>query len=398
LKKLWLLYLYSILILTAKEYNLDNYLSYEKSLIFDYKEELNRLQSSILRRSWINPITIDYSWFNSTQPSNGTRNDRTFSIGIDQPIFKSGGIYSAVRYANAKEGTNSANLTLQKRSMIVQALGILFDLHINKLKQRQLKYMIRNDDIDIQKKREQYEAGLLDGSFLDQAIIKRNQDKTKLLALKLTNKELRSSFSILSDKNPDRLKLPKLHIISKDDYIKDNIELFAKSMYSKEQEYYSYMTIAKYLPTISLQARYYKNDPDSEFGLTPGIDNDYTNYGIHISIPLHINSVADIESSRVSALKAAIEYQDSKKSVANEYELIKESLKLLDQKIALSASDEKLYSSLIRSTTDQVASGEKTELDLEIMKNSKEMARIDKKVYRLQKQKLLLKLYEKVNR
>ena len=62
--------------------------------------------------------------------------------------------------------------------MIGDAISILFNLKKTKLEQEKLKYQIKNDTIDIRQKRDSYDAGLLDSSFLDQAILKKSQDET----------------------------------------------------------------------------------------------------------------------------------------------------------------------------------------------------------------------------
>jgi len=261
LKKLWLLSNLLLLPLAAGS-DLENYLSQEKNLLFDYQQEINRLQSSVLRKSWINPIRLSYAESTSTQPWNQNVTERTFSVGIDQPIFKSGGIYYAIRYADIQEGANRAQIALQRRQLIVQAIDTLFQLKKNRLQQKQLRLKIRNDEIDIRRKREQYDAGILDSSFLNQAILQRNRDKTTLLATQLAERNLRNAFSLLSDKRPDRLRLPKLTLIRKEEYRKKNLELAVQKMRMEQSEANSKMTWAKYLPTLALNANYYDTHSD----------------------------------------------------------------------------------------------------------------------------------------
>jgi len=374
---------------------LENFLSREKNLIYDYEEEANRLQSSILRKSWISPIMLNYSEISSTQPWNGDVTDRTFSIGIDQPIFKSGGIIYAVKFANVKENATRAEIELQRRRMIVSAISILFDLRKARLQKEQLALLVRNDNIDIRRKREQYDAGIIDSSFLDQAIIQRNRDQTRLLATELSERTLRNSFSLLSDLDPDTLKLPKLTLIDENEYRALNRELEIRRLRVQQNEYNSKMTWAKYLPVFSLTANYYATDYGQPI---PGMDDDYYRYGFRISMPLNINAPEDIESSRVEYLRSAVELQDEKKKVDNEYRLVLDTIRIIDKKIELARSDERLYRSLLKSTREQVAAGEKTRLDTEIMRNSMKMARLDAMIYAIEKQIQLLKLYEKIHR
>jgi outer membrane protein TolC len=378
----------------SAESELQNYLSREKNLLFDYQEELNRLQSSMLRKSWISPVMLNYSE-SSDNLFGEYETDRTFSVGIDQPIFKSGGIYYAIKFADAQEGANRAEIELQRRSLIVQAISTLFELQKNRLQQKQLKLQIRNDSIDIQRKKEQYDAGLIDSSFLNQAILQRNHDRTTLLVTELAEKNLRNAFSLLSDKKPDGLKLPHLTLVGFDEYRTFNMELEAQRLRVVQSEYESKMTWAKYLPTLSLNANYYNTDSDRPL---IGMNDDYYRYGFRVSMPLNINAPQDIEASRVAFLQQSVQLQDDRRRVRSEYRLVLDTLGIIDKKIALARSDEKLYRSLLKSTREQYKAGEKTIQDVETMKNSMEMAKLDAKIYEIEKQIQLLKLYAKINR
>jgi len=384
--------------LTAQE-DLANYLSREKNLLFDYQAEYNRLQSAILRKSWISPVLINYSEQGSDQIP-GSGKNRTFSVGIDQPIFKSGGIYYAIKFANTQEHANATEIELQRRQQIVQAINILFELKKNRLQQRQLHLKIRNDAIDITRKREQYDAGVIDSSFLNQAILQRNRDQTTLLVTELAEKNLYNAFSLLSDKSPDRLKTPHLRLIDREAYRRNNMELEIQRQRVDQYEYNSKMTWAKYLPTFSLNGTYYRTDDDpSPYGSPiPGAKENYYQYGFRISMPLSVNAPQDIEASRVAYLQQAVQLQDDRRRVESEYQLVLDTIRIIDKKIALARSDERLYRELLKSTREQAQAGQKTSLDVETMRNSMKMAKLDARIYEIEKQIQLLKLYAKIHR
>ena len=396
MKKLWLLSSLLALPLLA-EGELENYLSQEKNRIFDYQEEANRLESSVLRKSWISPIMLQYDETITTQSLLGDVTDRTFSVGIDQPIFKSGGIYYAVKFADAQEGATAAQIQQQRRALISQAIGVLFDLKKNRLQQKQMRLKIRNDEIDIRRKREQYDAGVIDSSFLNQAILQRNRDQTSLLVLQLAEKNLRNAFSLLSDRNPDVLRLPKLKLISERSYRERNLELEAQRRLVESSDYNSKMTWSKYLPTFSLNARYFNTDHDGYFIGTNLNRNDYYRYGFRISMPLSVNAPQDIEAGRVRYLQQAVQLLDNRRKVRSEYRLVLDTISIIDKKIALARSDEKLYRSLLASTKEQAQAGQKIQLDVETMRNSMNMAKLDAQIYQVERQSQLLKLYSKIH-
>ncbi len=374
---------------------LGDILSNNKELIFDYQLESNELESDILSKSWLNPVRVQYNKNFTTQFTDTTVITGGYSVVVDQPIFKSGGIYYGIKYSEALRDATRADIQLQRRTMIGDAVSILFNLKKNKLEQEKMKFQIKNDAIDIRQKRDSYDAGLLDSSFLDQAILKKSQDETALLELELTLMELKQRFTLLSDKDPGSLRLPSLKLMSKADYSEANLELKRDRLRAAQSDYNQKVTWAKYLPEVSLQGQYTDADLNPLFA-RPGLEEKYYTYGFTVSMPLDINSFSDIEASKVEKLKAATELLDRKETVNEEYDWIHNSLSILDKKILLAQKDEKVYNSLYRLTKNLADAGEKTSFDAEIMHNSLQIRKIDQKIYHIDKQLQLLKLYVRV--
>jgi len=379
----------------VKADELSDILSDNKNILFDYQFQSNAAQNDMLENSWINPIILQYRRNYSQQFTDKTVKTGSFSIGIDQPIFRSGGIYFAIKYAQALRGANEAEIKLKKRETIAQAVKLLFQMRKLKLEKIKLTLLISNDAIDIRQKRESYEAGLIDSSFLDQAILKKNQDEIKLLELETSLMTAEENFSLLSDKDPYRLKLPKLKVISAIQYTRSNLELTRDKLRAEEKGYNAKVTWAKYMPTVAIQARYTDEDLNPLFA-RPGIEEQYFTYGFSISMPLNINMFSDVEASKIEHLKAQTEVIEREDTIGKEYQLVKSKLRIIDKKIALSRKDEKLYQRLYVSTRNLEKAGEKTSFDTKLMKNSLDVKKIDKQIYAMDKQVLLLELYTKV--
>ena len=94
---------------------LSDILSANKNILFDYEFQSNKAQSDMLENSWINPIKLQYSRSYSEQFTDQTVQTGSFTVGIDQPIFRSGGIYYAIKYAKVLRGANEAMIALQKK-------------------------------------------------------------------------------------------------------------------------------------------------------------------------------------------------------------------------------------------------------------------------------------------
>ncbi|SFV90683.1 FIG01146407: hypothetical protein [hydrothermal vent metagenome] len=371
---------------------LESILSPTKEHLFDYRNRANDLQSDMLSKSWINPVTVRYGKDYTTRFKTGTIDTANFSVYIDQPIFRSGGIYYAVKYAQAVRQSNKEEITLQKREMIGNAVTILFQLRRNSLEQKKMRLQIKNDMIDIRQKKDSYNAGLIDSSFLDQAILRKSQDETALLQLKFSEMELRQRFSLLSDKKPEHLKLPALKLVAKPAYLQEHLALKRDIAHAKEMDYKEKVIWAKYLPSLSIQGQYSDGDPNPLFA-SPNLNNAYYNYGFTVSMPINVNALTDVELSKVEKLRAATEVIDRRHTVSEEYDWIVNSLQILDKKIALAHQDEKVYVNLYRVTKNLVQAGEKTSLDAEVMQNSLKIRKLDQKIFHIDKQIQLLKLY-----
>jgi len=371
-------------------------LSKEKQDIFRYQESYNTLQSDMLQRSWIQPIRLQYKKNYTTQFASNTINTSNYSIVIDQPIFKSGGIFYSIKYADALRGANATQIKIRKREMIGSAVNILYNFKKIKLQQEKLRLLIKNDEIDIKLKSDSYEAGILDSSFLDQAIIKRNRDETDLLVLELQLEKLKSDFAFLSDKNPDSLKLPNLKLIGKKEYKDEHLALRGDMLLAKEKGYLNKMTWAKYLPELSVQGQYIKGDLNPLFA-NPNLRDEYTNYSVTVSMPININSLTDVEATKVAYMEASTQVIDQKKRVDLEYQTILNNLRIINKKIALDHKDEKLYMRLYSVTKNLEIAGEKTSYETELMHNSLMTKKLDQQIHKIDKQLQLLSLYTKVN-
>jgi outer membrane protein TolC len=397
LKKLSILFSLFIVANTAlwadEESDLQNYLTDEKNLIFDFQQQQSNAQTDKLHNSWISPINVSYQKDWKPKADGKMHASEAFSIGIDQPIFKSGGIYFGIKYANALKGANQKEIELQKRQLIAQAIEILFNYKKTKLQIKKLKLLVANGAIAMKRQEEMFGAGLIDSSLLDQTILAHNRDNTQLIDLQLVMRQLRASFAFLSDKNPAKLRLPRLRLISLSKYKKSNLKLAANKLRAEEKRYSSKMIWTKYLPTVTAYAHYKYTDEN-----TPNTMKGYKNYGFRVTMPISINAPNDIEAGRLDYLLAMTKVRDQRKIIKAEYDLVRASLHMLDRKIALAKKDESLYSRLLKNTKGLAKAGEKTKYDTKTMSNSQAMKRLDRRIYYIDKQLQLLKLYAKIGR
>ena len=378
------------------ESELEDFLSADKSQLLEYQKEKNHAQSKQLENSWINPIVLQYSKNYSTQFED-TIHTGQFVVSVDQPIFKSGGIWSAIKYAKALGQANSLEIEIQKRQLILQSLTILYNLKKSKYQLKKLEFMIDSDNLDIQIQQELYKAGLTNRTLYDQALLKRNQDITSKLELELTVTKLENDFSLLSDQDPHSITLPNFGMIDKNRYMANQLELERDSFRVDEKKHNNYMTLSKYLPQISVTGRYTNEDLNPLFSSpNSSIKQRYWNYGFKVTLPLSITSFDEVQSSKVDYLNAKIELSEKRKTIANNFKLVQKRLEIIDKKIALSEEDAGHYTNMLATSEELESLGEKSSLDTQIVANRLKVREIDQEIYRVDAQIELLGLYVNV--
>jgi outer membrane protein TolC len=387
--------------LTAQEYdaNFEGYLSELKERQFTLEQRNIDAQASTLRDSWIQPIRLKYAHTES-DPYGSEQTTKNAAISIDQPIFKSGGIYYAIKYADATHKNATDSLAMQRRSLIKQAVSLLMQYKQASLTIEKQQLLIANAKINLDQKREQYLNGQIDSGFLNTAMIEANRAEQALYDLQTNQARLKTQFANLSDLDPDTARTPQLKLLDEADFLAHNIDLKELVSETKMNRYNKDVTFAKYLPQFNVVAGYNRDETE---GMTlggtvpiPDSKTDYYNYGFKATLALDINSISDTESARVTYLKSQVMLDDKKRELRALYEQVAQNLENSDRKIGLARSNQQLYGELLNETQELYKAGYKTEFDVENLENSVAIQRLDTKIFEFDKQLELLNLYEKV--
>ena len=349
----------------------------------------NEARSSKLKKDWLNPIVLSWKY-----KKDDDYTTKTIALHIDQPIFKSGGIYQAIKYANSMKNYGQSSLKITENKLIVNAYNILFNIKKMDFSIQKQKLLIQNAKIDVNKKEELVNNGLLDSTFLNNAILDKNFKQNTLFDMELSRQTLINSFKNISQKDYKTFVLPNLKLISNKEYINNNILLKNDKENIENKNRYYKMTISKYLPSINL----YLDKTKYISSTNPILDDSSTQtfYGLKASILFDTRTLNDIQNTKLDYLRAQNDLIDKKEEQKNFYQDILFRLNILNKKIALSEEDIKLYAKLVKEFDEQFKAGLKTKDDLEMMKNSKKIKELDKKIYNIEKNIELLKLYENI--
>ncbi len=369
------------------------YLSQEKQKTLEIEEKINDKSATSLKYDWIEPIVGSYSYSKSNQVG-PTGVSKYFRVSFNQPIFKSGGIYFAIQYSNANRAFKDVAFKMRESALIKN----LYDgvLNLNKLdfQIQKAELSIENAKIDIQRKKEQFDNGLLDSSFLDSAILNKTALSHQLLNLKALKFSTLKSFQNISDVDYKTIDLPHFKSVSKEEFVEKNLDIAKSKEENAQTKELKNMTISNYLPTVSLYGDYnYKNDEIQFFKQA----KEYKNYGLQVSMPLFaINRGRDIEIKKLEYLKSKIALKEQQEMTKREFLSLENSINILEQRVKISKEDLTLYDGLVNSAKDGLSAGEKTIDDVKTLENSKSIAAYDAKIYDIDRQLEILKLYEKM--
>ncbi len=369
-----------------------DYLNSENQNILNIQKEINSLQSKNLKRNWIEPIVASFTY------TRGEKSEtKYYKVSLSQPIFKSGGIYFAIKYAEANGKFISLATSLQENTLIKRVYELVLTLKKLDIQIAQVKLKLKNIEFDIKRKRERFLSGDDDISFLNQAMIERNSLSIKLEELKNSHKSLEKSFKNISPFSYKDVKLPKLKLVSQKEFLKKNLELEKYQADVGQQKELKNMTISNYLPTISLfgNYNYQKTKPKTS---NKWQKDEFKNYGLMVSMPFSINETRDIQIRKLEAIKAKLTLSQKQRELKHEYESIYQDIEFLKNKDRVTRESLSLYNKLIKRTKDAVRAGDKTKLDLETIKNTKKSLSYDLKIIEYDKKLKILKLFEKMSR
>jgi len=390
--------LYSTQLLAKEETkDFDRYISENKKEQFEADYQKNEAESSKLRDSWIAPINLNYR-YEKSNPYDNKQKQKSAGIVMDQPIFQSGGIYYGIKFAQASKEYGDYSVDVAKRKLIKNAISLLMQIKQIELKEEKQKLQIKNSEISLAQKKEDYLNGQLDSGFLNNAIIERNIVIQSLYDIQSNKHKLLSQFKAISDVHPNELKIPYLEILSKEEFLNKNIILNMSKSEIQRNGYNKNVTIAKYLPRINFVAGYnWKKSQNQSLSsgitLTPQ-ETDYYNYGFRATLPLDINTFRDIEVSKVDYLKSKLVIEDKRRELTAIYEQVTHNIENYDNKKNLSKENTDLYKELLEQTTDLYKAGYKTSYDVELLQNSVEIENLNMKIFEIDKQLELLTLYE----
>lgn len=372
--------------------NADNILNeFEQKNIILKQQNLNQ-SSKILKNSWINPLYLSVDvGKNKLHSKNPMQNYTNASLQINQDIFRSGGIFYAIDYANNTQKLGLLQILHEKNIKIINAYNLLYEILKNDEMYKKQELLLENETLDIKRKKEQYLAGLIDISYLNNAILNKIAMQNLLLDLEVKKDELLSEFKNLSDKNYKNIELKTLSLPTIEEFLNNNFLLHVSINDIKNKKISYNLTKSSYLPKISLKASYNLSHQNSN---NINFDDNFYNVGLGFSMPFDIKKNDDIQNMQTKYLLSKNSYNIQKQNQINLYNKIIKNIKIIDKKMNLDKQNIQIYDSLLKQTKELVNAQIQIKDDETIMQNSKKIRSLDKRIHSLEKQQILLQLYK----
>ncbi|WP_323589336.1 TolC family protein [Aliarcobacter butzleri] len=340
------------------------------------KKEVNKYE-------WLNDLNISFS--QSKDDENIKTKD--YSLNLNQKILDFGGISSQIDYANNLFKQEALKIKMENFEDLNTLYKNFIDLKINDINILQNDLNIKNSEIEVDIKKSQYRNGQSDISDLNDAIMKKNLLEDSKMDLKLNKVIYENDIKKLTSYELNNLSIPSISLISKDIFLEKSTKKLYANLESQVSQNEYKKTKSKYLPALNLTGAVGYQDS------TTKKSQDYYNYGASITMPLNYTFSNDIEYSKLVYLQNRKKEELTSIELEKVYDSSIETIKQFENRINLALNDIKLYEELLELNQEEFNAGFKADEDVQTLKNSKEIRKLDIEKYKLNIKKELLYIY-----
>jgi len=371
-------------------------LSPEKQTLLKYQQEVYESEHQKLRYNWISPLNLNAIYDYDKSAQGGYHSDtETLSASISQDIFRSGGITYQIKYADAKK--QSETIRLQKDiALYNQQLFIaLLNYRKNSVLLDQSRKRLENKGIEVFIKRQLYEAGKVDITELNNALMAKSVEQKSVASLKYSLAEQRYEIAKLSDINPENFQLPRFDLVGKEQFVEHQFDVEYSRAQADTLKNLSGVTSSRYLPTLALNGDvgYRRYDPQE----LSGYSGNFYSAGVQLTLPLTYNASATIQEAQATYLKENASIADKKRELDAAYAQVIEKIESYRESIAITSENLILYNDLLRAIEAGVNAGTKTGYDLQTLKNTKAIEELEITINEINIQILLAQLHFALN-
>ncbi|MCG3672928.1 TolC family protein [Aliarcobacter butzleri] len=381
MKKILYYFLFSSLLFANEKSNevlmpLKNEIRDLETKSIEEKKEVNKYE-------WLNDLNISLSQSKDDE----SIKTKDYSLILNQKILDFGGISSQIDYANNLFKQEALKIKMENFEDLNTLYKNFIDLKINDINILQNDLNIKNSEIEVDIKKSQYRNGQSDISDLNDAIMKKNLLEDSKMNLKLNKVIYENDIKKLTSYELNNLNIPSISLISKDIFLEKSTKKLYANLESQVSQNEYKKTKSKYLPALNLTGAVGYQDSSTKKS------QDYYNYGASITMPLNYTFSNDIEYSKLVYLQNRKKEELTSIELEKVYDSSIETIKQFENRINLALNDIKLYEELLELNQEEFNAGFKADEDVQTLKNSKEIRKLDIEKYKLNIKKELLYIY-----
>lgn len=212
--------LISLLWFTSVQADDTSVLSPEKQNYFQQQQHQIDATYEKLRYDWLSPINLNASSIYEKSASFWAEHTRkSLSAGIAQDLFRSGGITYAIDYAHAKKESDSLALGKEIAGISQQLMNAVLTYRKNEIALKQSDLKLKNAQIEIFLKRKQYEAGDIDITFLNNALMNQSNELKNNTSLHYALEQQKFEAAKLTDLPINSLSIPLYTLTQKETFL-----------------------------------------------------------------------------------------------------------------------------------------------------------------------------------
>ncbi|CAM4002054.1 TolC family protein [Arcobacter cloacae] len=371
----------------------------ELDLLQEDKKELRKIDKEIIEKKyesskdeWIGKINLNSSLGKDHDFTHDKTGDMSRSLGLSfsQSIFESGGIEYSIEYARKQLKSDLIAWENQNIALIQAIYETLLAIKKLKLQIEQSDYSLKNKDIELILKRIQYEAGRVDITELNNAIMSKNNQQKENISLKNSLKEKEYELSKYTSLKSNQIEIIDFEVVDKEKFLKDNLNIrYENSRVELLDTSYKQLK-STYLPKVTLNTNAnYRNNQNEDDRQTGAVT-------LNMSMPIFdITKDSKIEKSKLEVLKQKVNVKDMQNELEYEYEQILTQINSYDEYEKTISENLKLYEDLITANQSSNAAGMSADYDLEILQNTQKINQYDLQINDINRKLQYTKLYFK---
>lgn len=353
-------------------------LSPQKKDYYEFQQHQIDASYDKLRYDWLSPMNLRASSIYEKTATFGAKDTRqTLSAGIAQDLFRSGGITYAIEYAHAKKEADTLALDKEIAGLNQQLINAVLTYRKNAIALQQSDIRLKNTQIEIFLKRKQYEAGDLDITFLNNALMAQSNELKNNTSLRYALAEQKYEAAKLSDLSVESVSIPTYSLTKKEAFLEEgwNIRYSQALSQSAAQQYGQIKSM--YLPKLTLIADAGYQRYDAQSGIATDYQGNFYDAGLQLSVPLTYNSSAASQEAQALYLKQQAFTADTKRQMNAMYDQTLALIESYQQTIHITQNNLKYYDELLGATKAAVNAGYKAGYDLQTLQNTRSIEELE---------------------